>query len=377
MKHPYLFVLSFFFFYFLLHLYPYLRIISKGISNKTIKYFIKLLLLLNFFGPLFIRYADQNLSPSITFAISFSALFGMGFILYLAFFTLILEFYRIFIKLYKHVLLFTPKDFLIFTFLTSLGLSLYSYYETYKLEVIRVKIQTSKLPPYLSSFKILHISDLHLGPVMGLKQINMIKEIYLKEKPDLILSTGDLVDGNMKNRAYLAEALKEISPPYGKFAVVGNHEYYRGIIQAVEFTEKAGFKVLRGETITLDNWLILIGLDDEDCQFFKACKEPLNELELLKELPSSHFKILLKHKPKVNSEAIGYFDLMLSGHTHGGLYYPFGKWIVTKIFKFKCGIEFLDGKSLIITSKGVGTGGPPMRFLTPPDVIIIEILKTP
>ncbi|MCX8042118.1 MAG: metallophosphoesterase [Thermodesulfobacteriaceae bacterium] len=323
------------------------------------------------------RYADKNFPPQITFFIAFLALFGMGFILYLTFFTLILEIYRIWVKFYKKSPFSTPKDFLFFTFFSSLALSLYSHYETYKLEVVKIKIQTSKLPSHLSSFKILHLSDLHLGPVMGLKQINMVKEVYLKEKPDLVLSTGDLVDGNMKNRLHLAYALKELSPPYGKFAIVGNHEYYRGIAQAIEFTERANFKVLKGESITIENWLTLVGLDDEDCKFFKACHGPLDELELLKKESPSHFKILLKHKPKVNYEAVGHFDLMLSGHTHGGLYYPFGKWIVSKIFKFKNQFEYLGEGSYVIVSKGVGTGGPPMRFLSPPDVVIIEILRNP
>lgn len=372
----YIFIFTFFSIYFLLHLYPYIRIVSPGISNKKIKNLFKLFLILNFLGPLFIRYADEYLSSQVTFVIAFIALFGMGFIIYLAFFTLVLEFYRLFIKFLKRSFFSTPKDFLIFTLFSSSILSFYSHYETYKLETIKFKIYTSKLPSHFSSFKILHFSDLHLGPLMGLTQINMLKEVYLREKPDLIISTGDLVDGNMKNRFYLAQALNELYAPYGKFAIVGNHEYYQGIAQSIDFIEKAGFKILRGEMVSLDNWLTLVGLDDDACKIFKACKGPLNEVELLKKTPSSHFKIILKHKPKLNLEAIGNFDLMLSGHTHGGLYYPFGKWIITKFFKFSYGINYLGNGSYIVVSKGIGTGFAPMRFLTPPDVIIIEILPS-
>jgi len=230
------------------------------------------------------------------------------------------------------------------------------------------------IPYERKSFKILHISDLHLGPVMGLDKIEIIKKAVLKYQPDLIVSTGDLVDGNMENKAYLKEALKEIKAPYGKIAILGNHEYYRGFEKALQFTQEAGFKVLLSEYLEVENFLIVVGLEDKTCKFFKKCKGPLKESEVLKGLPREKFILLLKHQPELDPQAFGLYDLMLSGHTHGGLYYPFGEVLLKVFFNLQPrGLHALPQGSYVFVSKGLGTGGPPMRFLSAPDLALIEL----
>ncbi|BAU23392.1 metallophosphoesterase [Caldimicrobium thiodismutans] len=352
MLSPILFIFTFFTLYFLMHLYLYFRLHPRHLV-------IKLLLILAFLSPLFIRLSDHYLSPFLSFLISFSALFWMGFLLYFIIFDLILR-------------PFTKR--LSFSLGMAILFSLYSYYETLKPEVIYLTITSSKIPQETSPFRILQISDLHLGPVMGLDKIDIVKKAVQRFKPQLIVSTGDLVDGNMDNKADLKFALKTIDAPYGKIAIVGNHEYYRGIEKALTFTEDAGFKVLRGDIYEIENFLVIAGLDDDDCRYFKRCKGPLDEKVFLKEVPKGKFVILLKHKPRVNPSAYGLFDLMLSGHTHGGLYYPVGKWLLKYFFDLEYpGLHTLTQGGYLLVSKGLGTGGPPMRFLTPPDLVIIEL----
>lgn len=349
---PLLFILTFFTLYFFMHLYLYFRLHNRHFATK-------LSLLLAFLSPLFIRFSDHYLSPSLSFLLSFSALFWMGFLLYFVIFDLILR-------------LFTKQLF--FSLGIAIFLSLYSYYETLKPEVIYLTITSSKIPQKASPFTILQISDLHLGPVMGLDKIAMVKKAVQRFKPQLIVSTGDLVDGNMENKADLKSALKAIDAPRGKIAIVGNHEYYRGIDKSLTFTEEAGFKVLRGDIYAIENFLIIAGLDDEDCRYFKRCKGPLDERVFLKEISRDKFVILLKHKPKVNPSAHGLFDLILSGHTHGGLYYPLGRWLLKYFFDLEYpGLHSFTQGGYLFVSKGLGTGGPPMRFLTPPDLVIIEL----
>ena len=349
---PLLFLTIFFSLYFLMHLYLYLRLPKK-------KSFIPFLLLIAFLSPIFIRLSDHYLSPRLSFVIAFASLSWMGFLLYFVVIDLSLRLFvkRIFISL-----------------LLTLLLSFYSFYETLRPETYLIEFPSVKLPEKIESFRILHFSDVHLGPVMGLDKIEWIKKAVSEYKPHLIVSTGDLVDGNMENREYLKRALKELNAPYGKYAVPGNHEYYRGIEKALVFTEEAGFTLLRGECLEIENFLIICGLDDDDCRYFKKCKGPLEERELLTNLPQDKFILLLKHKPKVEKEALGLFDLMLSGHTHGGLYYPFGKWLLKIFFKLEYpGFHYLGKGSYLFVSKGIGTGGPPMRFLSPPDLAIIEL----
>ena len=207
-------------------------------------------LALGFFSPFLMRYADANFSPSLSYIIGLGTLLYMGFLLYLVLFFLLLDLYSLFVRVMHSIfginLLPRPSKRLsiVIALLLALSLSAYSYYETLEPEVYHFHIKTDKVSWRI---RIMHISDVHLGPVMGMDKIKLIKEVYEKYKPDLLVSTGDFADGNMKRKDGLAQALREMSPPLGKFAVLGNHEYYKGVQQAIEFTKSAGFVLLRGD----------------------------------------------------------------------------------------------------------------------------------
>ncbi len=373
------FIAIFLFLFFLMHLYVYVRLAKATTNSLRLRLVILLPFILGFISPFLWRYADVNLSPSVAYYTAFFGLMWMGFLLYLFLSVLILDTYKGLVYLSKRFLGINPlplpskKGFLLLVLFPSLSLSAYSYYETLNLKVEKFTIYTDKLPEGIDHIKILHISDLHLGPVMGMDKIKLVLDVYEREKPHMVVSTGDLVDGNMKNKSYLAEVLKLMDPPLGKYAVLGNHEYYKGLEQAIEFTKKAGFRLLRSDVVYLKDFNIsIVGIDDDDCRFFKACKGTISDLELLKRTNRESFVIYLKHKPKIEKGAEKLFDLMLSGHTHGGVYYPIGKLILTKLFTSDRGFHRL-GDSYLYISKGVGTGGPPMRLFSPPDVAIIKI----
>lgn len=365
----------------LMHLYTYLRLIKPAIKGKRLRLVAVFLFILGFFSPFIWRYADARLDQSVAYFTALIGLLWMGFLLYFFLSGLFFDLYRAFVFISKRFFNINPlptpsaKTSLAFILFLSLSLSAYSYYETLNLNVERFVIETDKLPKDVSRIKILHISDLHLGPLMGMDKVGLVLEVYKREKPHMVLSTGDLVDGNMQNKAYLADALSKMDPPLGKYAVLGNHEYYRGIYQAIAFTERAGFRLLRGEAVYLKDYHIsIVGIDDDDCRFFKACNGTLSDKELLQKTKRESFVIYLKHKPRLETGAEKLFDLMLSGHTHGGVYYPIGRFILTRLFIGDRGLHRL-GSSYIYISKGVGTGGPPMRLFSPPDVAVIELVN--
>ncbi len=375
------FILLFLSFFALMHLYTYIRIIKPAIKSASLKLSVAFLFILGFFSPFIWRYADAKLDQSIAHLTALIGLLWMGFLLYFFLFGLFLDLYRAFVFISKRFFNINPlpipsaRTSLALILFLSLSLSAYSYYETLNLKVERFVIETVKLPKDVGHIKILHISDLHLGPLMGMDKVGLVLEVYKRERPHMVVSTGDLVDGNMQNKAYLADALSKMDPPLGKYAVLGNHEYYRGIDQAIAFTKRAGFRLLRGEVYYLKDYNIsLVGIDDDDCRFFRACKGPLSDKELLQKTKGESFVIYLKHKPKLEAGAEKLFDLMLSGHTHGGVYYPVGRFILTRLFISDRGFHRL-GRSYIYISKGVGTGGPPMRLFSPPDVAIIELVS--
>ncbi|WP_240702801.1 metallophosphoesterase [Thermodesulfobacterium sp. TA1] len=322
-------------------------------------------------SPVFIRWADRFLEPIFSKWIAFVVLIWIGFVFYLFFFCVVFDLIRLIFR-WKSL---TSKKVLLGALALALGFSVYSYYETLGLEVIRLQVKTDKLPSHIEQVKIMQVSDLHLGPLLGKEKIELVKKVWEREKPDLILETGDLVDGNMRKKDYLAEELAKITAPLGKYAIMGNHEYYRGWREASEFIERSGFKLLKDQVEVVGGFLVIAGLDDKDCRYAKACTTDFDEIAFLSKLPRDKFVLVLKHQPLVKKETLGYFDLMLSGHTHGGLYRPIGSFLVRFLYETDRGLKYLGKGSYLFVSKGVGTGGPPMRFLTPPDVVIIELIN--
>jgi hypothetical protein len=190
--------------------------------------------------------------------------------------------------------------------------------------------------------------------------------------PDILVSTGDLVDGQIDNLFKLAEILKEVNPRYGKYAITGNHEFYAGLGNALNFTEKAGFKVLRGERLTLAGLINIAGVDDPQGKAYGIYRG-MPEKELLSGLPREKFTLLLKHRPLVDRSALGLFDLQLSGHVHKGQIFPFS--IITGLYyPIQAGFADLLNGSRLYVSRGLGTWGPPIRFLSPPEVTVIDLV---
>jgi predicted MPP superfamily phosphohydrolase len=199
----------------------------------------------------------------------------------------------------------------------------------------------------------------------------ILKEVKAAE-PDMFVSTGDLVDGQINSLPGLAELLREINPRYGKFAITGNHEFYAGLDQAMDFTEKAGFTILKGKGLTIAGLINIAGVDDPAGKNYGLSME-VEEKKLLSGLPPEKFTLFLKHRPLLDRNAIGLFDLQLSGHTHKGQIFPFG--LITGLFyPADSGYLSLPNNSHLYVSRGSGTWGPPIRFLSPPEVTVIEIL---
>ena len=236
----------------------------------------------------------------------------------------------------------------------------------------RIVVHTEKIPPWAGRIRIVQISDVHLGLIVREKRLDRIIRVISGEKPDLLVSTGDLVDGQIDSMPDLADALARVRPRWGKFAVTGNHEFYAGIGHSLEITRRAGFTVLRGEACAIPGVLSIAGVDDPTGRHL-GMPAGMPEEELLKGLPGNVFTVLLKHQPTVRPGSAGLCDLQLSGHTHGGQIFPFCL-LVRLFFPYVSGLHELPGGSLLSVSRGTGTWGPPIRFLSPPEVTVIDLL---
>ncbi|MGA6994337.1 MAG: metallophosphoesterase [Candidatus Deferrimicrobiaceae bacterium] len=253
-----------------------------------------------------------------------------------------------------------------------LALGAYSFFEARDIGVERVTIRTDKLPASTPRVRVAQISDVHLGLLVRDTKAEKIAEVIRRVDPDILVSTGDLVDAEINHLEGLAEIFGKIRPPLGKYAVTGNHEFYAGLGQALSFTKRAGFSVLRGEAVTAGNVVRIAGVDDPVGGALGAAPGRREE-EMLAGNPGTMFTILLKHRPRVADGSRALFDLQLSGHTHKGQIFPF-RYVVGRPYPNLSGLYPLGG-SFLYTSRGTGTWGPPMRFLSPPVVTVIDIVR--
>ena len=256
----------------------------------------------------------------------------------------------------------------------AVALSAYAIVEASRIEIVRVRIVTDRLPASVPSLRIAQITDLHLGLIHRNGKAREVAAIVALEHPDLFVSTGDLVDGQLDGVSALAEILRRIPAPRGKFAVLGNHEYYAGIDRAIAFTRKAGFTLLRDESVTIDDAVRLAGVDDPAGARFGR-SGGTSDAAVLGNRPNGRFTVLLKHRPQLDPATGGKFDLQLSGHTHHGQIFPF-RLLTRLVFPLLAGDHPVPGGGILHVSRGTGTWGPPMRFLAPPEITIVDIVRS-
>lgn len=247
----------------------------------------------------------------------------------------------------------------------------YGYFEARALRVEYLVLGSPKISKTTGPVRIVQISDVHLGLMVGEKRLAAILDAVARQSPDLLVVTGDLVDGQADGLAGLAEMFHEIRPRLGKFAVTGNHEYYVGLDHAVAFIEQAGFTLLRNRTEKIADDVVLAGVDDEAGQRIAA--EGAVDVARLIADEKNRYTVLLKHRPLVIAGSEHLPDLQLSGHTHQGQIFPFV--FATRLrFPFASGLNVLPGGACLYVNRGAGTWGPPVRVFAPPEITVIDLV---
>ena len=311
--------------------------------------------------------------------VMFSGFVWMGFLILFFFASISIDIYNLGVRssgfiFHKEIgkMIISPQAVFFIPSALSICLNIYGYFAAGALRVERLTIKTSKLPEGVDRLSITHISDVHLGIMVRDKMLDKIINNILPEEPDLIVSTGDLVDGGTKHIGHFAEKLRGVNARLGKFAVIGNHEFYSGIKNSIQFLEDAGFTVLRARGVAVDGIINIAGVDDAESRRKNSSSE--SEREILSKMPAGLFTLLLKHKPDVEKDALGLFDLQLSGHTHKGQIFPIN--LAVRLFFYPhSSYKKLSKGSAINVSGGAGTAGPPIRLFSPPEITIIELVN--
>jgi len=374
-----LFLLVYLSIYGSVHLYAFLKL-KRGLALGLPAYSIlAIFMTLMVVAPIVVRISERYGYEALARGLAYVGFIWMGLLFLFISTSFFFDIYRL---LHFLARMFTQSPLASFTLslrnfctlaiLFSFAVVIYGFFEALHIRTEHVTVKTDKIPEKIGRLRIVQISDVHLGLIVGKSRLERILREVRDACPDILVSTGDLVDGQMDNLEMLTDMFKSIPTKYGKFAITGNHEFYAGLDRALAFTEKAGFTILRGEGIAVPNVLNIVGVDDPA----KGPYSPdhvVSEKALLEKLPTERFTLFLKHQPVINRESLGMFDLQLSGHTHKGQIFPFN--LVTKLYyRTHTGLSKLKGDALLYVSRGSGTWGPPVRFLSPPEVTVIDII---
>jgi len=240
-----------------------------------------------------------------------------------------------------------------------------------------LQIPLQRLARARDGYRIVQVTDVHVGPLIGVDFIRALVAQVNAQEPDLVVITGDLVDGSVAQLGEHVAPLKDLRAKDGVFFVTGNHEYFSGADEWVRHLPSLGIRVLRNEHVRIggDDGFDLAGVDDTIAhQFLEGHGQDVPKS--LAGRDAARPVVLLAHQPKAIDDAVaGGVDLMLSGHTHGGQMKPFHVF-VRLAQPFIQGLHKVGGTWLYV-SPGTGFWGPPMRLGTECEVTRLELRAAP
>jgi len=346
-------------FFTLVHYLGYTRVIAHLHIKTQTRAFLKYLLVLNMIfivGYLASRYA---LSPPKYLYFLFSLGIGIGFILFIG--TILYELLHL---LQRHVP-FSEEKRIFFKRTTDIGFLTLggSYIGTgiiggFKNPIVKfVNVNQNRFGD--TSYRIVQISDMHIGGLIDKAFVANSVAMVNKLKPDLVAITGDLADANIEVVKEAIDELRHLKSRYGTYYVVGNHEYFHSISETISYLKTMGIHVLENSSLKIDNFYI-VGV--YDLFGYRAGIYIPDITQAMKNIPTDTPTLLLAHQPKYVNYLEGLTpSLILSGHTHGGQVWPF-EYFVRLAQPYIKGLYSLGSNRHIYVNSGIGFWGPPMRL---------------
>jgi predicted MPP superfamily phosphohydrolase len=229
-----------------------------------------------------------------------------------------------------------------------------------------VNVPLAKLPAAASGYVIAQITDLHIGPLIGRDYVESVVRETNAVGADVIVITGDLVDGSVDGLRDHIAPLANLKARDGVFFVTGNHEYYSGADSWIAHLDTLGIRTLRNERVDIRGLFDLAGVDDAKAQGM-APGHGQDVARAVAGRDASKAVVLLAHQPKtINEAAVAGVDLQLSGHVHAGQIVPFN-WLAHLDQPYLEGLH-RHGETWIYVSPGTGYWGPPMRVGTTSEI---------
>jgi len=228
--------------------------------------------------------------------------------------------------------------------------------------VRQVRVPLTNLPASANGYTIVQLTDVHIGSMLGARFADEVVARVNALAPDLIVLTGDVIDGRLSELAPEVEPLRNLFARDGVFAVTGNHEYYWNAPVWIAHLGSLGIRYLRNEHVTIRSAFSLAGVDDTTSRAFESDHGEDIPRALAGRDPALPVVLLAHHPSAVGRAASAGVDLQLSGHTHGGQLLPLG-WLARLFEPHVAGLARF-GATWLYVSEGTGFWGPPLRVGT-------------
>jgi len=221
---------------------------------------------------------------------------------------------------------------------------------------------------------IVQLSDMHIGNTIGRSFVQECVDRVNALKPDIVVITGDLLDRKIDEGKEALTPLKELQTKYGTYFILGNHEYYYGAQGIADYMPQLNIKALLNESVLIkegERSFNLVGVND--IQSIRFGSMMIDTFKAFENIDKTVPTILLSHQPKsIDLVTDKDYDLMISGHTHGGQIFPFG-FLVMMDQPFLSGLHDINATKQIFVSRGTGYWGPPVRVFAPSEITHLTI----
>ena len=270
-----------------------------------------------------------------------------------------------------------PKSLLYHNWYSSIGifvllLGVFLYGNLHYYNKVCVPLDLKSARPLPKDYKVVMLSDLHLGYHNPRKELARWVDRINTEKPDFILIAGDIIDGSMRPllEERMADEFHRLHAPV--YACLGNHEFYAGHPEAKQFYKDAGIHLLIDDGAVIDSCIVIIGRDDRTNMRRKPIKDLVTSLHAAHSSLHNPYTIVLDHQPYNldRAEAAG-VDFQLSGHTHRGQVWPIS-WITDHIYECSWG-SHQRGNTRFYISSGIGIWGGKYRIGTQSEYVVATL----
>ena len=242
--------------------------------------------------------------------------------------------------------------------------------------VEKVPVRLRRLSKKMSGTRIVQLTDMHIGSILQRAWVEKVVAQVQALNADLIVITGDLVDGSVDRLREHVAPLGELRARHGVYFVTGNHEFYSGAEAWIPELARLGIRTLRNEHVMIgegDDAFCLAGVDDWSTRGRRNGKGH-DVAAAVRGVDPSREVVLLAHQPRTVGDAVKHgVGLQLSGHTHGGQIYPWHSFVLFQQ-PFVSGLHQVEG-TWVYVSRGTGFWGPPIRLAAPPEITSVELMQ--